>query len=89
MISHQEFWIEVIFYSSAFFIGILESIKMLIEKVFERKITTLGVIIMFISINIGLLASFMIFEGVESIIGHGENYHEVNAENEVIIKNVS
>jgi hypothetical protein len=74
VIFHQEWLIELIFYASPLILGVAIT-TLIIKRSLDTRLNCTMVFIAFLTINEGFLASYMLFELIEHIIGH-ENHHD-------------
>ncbi|GAB6141361.1 hypothetical protein JCM14076_20900 [Methylosoma difficile] len=80
IIFHQEWVIELIFYTTPLILGVAIT-TLMIKKYLDASLNCTIVFITFLTINQGFLTTYMLFELVEHIIGH-ENHHEQHDEHE-------
>jgi hypothetical protein len=74
IIFHQEWVIELIFYTTPLILGVAIT-TLMIKKFLDARLSCTIVFITFLTINQGFLTSYMLFELIEHIIGH-EKHHE-------------
>ena len=74
IIFHQDWMIELIFYTTPLILGVAIT-TLMIKKYLDASLNFTMVFIVFLTINQGFLTSYMLFELVEHIIGH-EKHHD-------------
>jgi len=83
---HQEWVIELVFYTTPLLLGVL--ITMIgVKKAINTPLCNIVVIILCLVVNEGFLATYMVYELIEHMIGHSE-HHEVHTEHQSI-ENIS
>jgi thiol:disulfide interchange protein len=85
IIFHQEWMIELIFYTTPLILGVAIT-TLIIKNPLDPRLNRTIVFITFLTINEGFLTSYMVFELVEHIIGH-ENHHDQHDQHDKDDKN--